>query len=100
DQAPFPFGGPTVVGHGSRPFLRELRDRQLNAMVCATTAKIAAEPMADIFGTGTGMLFEKCLTGDNKPRRAEAALRAVVVYKGLPHRVGLGLMQRRLERSD
>ena len=86
--------GPIVVGHGSGSFLRHLRDGKLDSVIGAAAAKVAAEAATDLFGRGIRMLIDKRLERDHESRRAETALRSVVVDECLLDRVkGLTLHQ-------
>ena len=46
------------------------------------------------------MLIQKSFAGDNEPWRAEAALRGIVIDKGLLDGVQLVPLHQRLDRSD
>src|SRR5439155_25626515 len=92
--------GPTIVGHGSRPFLRDLRDRLLNAVIGTAAAQIAAQPVADIFGSRIGMLVQKGLARNHEARSAKTALRRIIVNERLLNRMQLALLHQGLDRGD
>src|SRR5581483_9007040 len=95
------------------PFLHilgGLRDRGADADVGSTAAQVAAQAMPDLVRRGTRVLVEQGFAGHHEAGRAEAALLAVVVHKGLLHRVqsavlfqpldGLNLFALRLDGED
>ena len=81
--------GPLIVRHGLGSLPRDLRDRAANSVIGSAAAEIAAESVEDFVGRGIGMLVEHRLAGDDEPRRAESALRSVVVDEGLLDRMQL-----------
>src|SRR2546428_13567808 len=92
--------GPTVVGHGSGSLLRHLRNRELDSVISAASAKIPAKAMSDLFRRRIGMFIKNGLEGDDKPGRAESALRSIVVDECLLYWVEGFALHQRLDRCD
>src|SRR5579864_9087023 len=69
DQAPFIFAACIYGGAHSG--------------ISSATAEVPAQAVLDLLRRGIGMLIEKSLGGDNKARRAEAALLRIVVNERL-----------------
>src|ERR1700693_1925416 len=92
--------GPTVIGHGSGSCLRHLRNRTLDSVISAASAKIPAEAATDVFRTRMRVLIEKRLEGHDEPGCAETTLRSVVIDECLLNRVGGIALHQALERVD
>src|SRR3984893_7512761 len=85
---------PIVVRHRSCSFLRHLRNRKVDSVIGAASAKISAEAPTDFFRTCIGMLIEKCLERHYEAGGAEAALRSIVIDERLLDRMkGFALHQ-------
>src|SRR6516162_8516255 len=84
--APFNIG-PCIFGHRSGSFLCDLRDRLANPGISTAAAEISTQAAANLFRRGMRVRIEKGFTGDHEPRRAETALRRVVIDEGPLYRV-------------
>src|SRR6476646_1517873 len=87
-------------GLGSREFSGGLLDRLDDVHVASATTEIAADALPDLGFVGVGVLAEQPSRLHDHPRRAEAALKAVLIPERLLERVERRLAGHPLDRLE
>ena len=77
-----------------------MRDRAANSGIGPAAANVAAEFVKEIVGSGVGVLVEHRLAGHDEAGSAEAALRCVVVDKGLLDGMQLAVFHQGFDGRD